>query len=190
LLAKCDHYKSKRFIPRIAFRCKLPFVAEGDEQLRVEEPVAERAPRSVGFLISQLGFFSSKRFMEALAPVGIDPREFMLLRFVAASEGRSQQALAERIAIPPSRMVALVDRLEEAGLVERARDPEDRRAWRLHVTEKAQPLIEKLQGVGAELVKQAFAGIDRKDIETARKVLAQARENAGRAGVSKRASNQ
>ena len=57
--------------------------------------------------------------MEALEPVGIDPREFLLMRFVAASEGQSQQALAERLGVPASRMVALVDRLEEAGLVER-----------------------------------------------------------------------
>jgi DNA-binding MarR family transcriptional regulator len=165
LLAKRDHYKSKRFIPRIAFGCKLPFVAEGDEQLRVEEPVAERAPRSVGFLISQLGFFSSKRFMEALAPVGIDPREFMLLRFVAASEGRSQQALAERIAIPPSRMVALVDRLEEAGLLERRPDPEDRRVRGLHLTRKGRGALERAGKIAIDYETQLCAGINREERE-------------------------
>ena len=102
-------------------------MAEGNEELRVEPPEAERPPRSVGFLISQLGFFSSKGFMEALEPVGIDPREFLLMRFVAASEGQSQQALAERLGVPASRMVALVDHLEEAGLMERRPNPEDRR---------------------------------------------------------------
>src|SRR5512132_1688024 len=107
-----------------------------EEELRVEPPEPETAPRSVGFLISQLGFFSSKRFMEALRPVGIDPREFLLMRFVAASEGQSQQALAERMAIPASRMVALVDHLEEAGLLERRLDPEDRRVRWLHLTRK------------------------------------------------------
>ena len=98
-------------------------MTEGTDDLRIEPPVAEQAPRSVGFLISQLGFFSSKGFMEALAPLGIGPREFLLMRFVDASEGRSQQALAERLGIPPSRMVALVDHLEEAGFVERRPDP-------------------------------------------------------------------
>jgi DNA-binding MarR family transcriptional regulator len=75
-------------------------------------------------------------------------------------------------------------------LVERSRDPEDRRAWRLHVTAKAQPLIDKLQKIGAELVEQAFTGIDPQDIETTRKVLARVRENAGRTTVMNRASNQ
>jgi DNA-binding MarR family transcriptional regulator len=70
------------------------------------------------------------------------------------------------------------------------RDPEDRRAWRLHVTDQAQPLIEKLQGVGAQLVDRAFSGIDPKDLETTRRVLAQARENAARPATSNRVSNQ
>src|SRR4051794_16396546 len=98
-----------------------------DAELRIEEPEAERAPRSVGFLISQLGFFSSRRFMQALDPLGIGPKDFLLMRFVAASDGQSQHALAERLEIPPSRMVALVDHLEDMGLLERRPDPDDRR---------------------------------------------------------------
>ena len=82
--------------------------------------------------------------------------------------------------LEPITLCRIVDRLEEAGLVERTRDPEDRRAWRLHVTAQAQPLVEKLKAVGAELVDQAFAGIDPNDIEITRRVLAQVRENAGR----------
>src|ERR671915_123121 len=92
---------------------------------RIEPPAPDRPPRSVGFLISQLGFLSSKGFAEALGPLGIDPRDWALLRFVAAAEGQSQQALAERLAVPPSRMVALVDRLEQGGLIERRPDPDD-----------------------------------------------------------------
>jgi DNA-binding MarR family transcriptional regulator len=82
------------------------------------------------------------------------------------------------------------DRLEEAGLVERTRDPADRRAWRLQVTVEAQPLMEKLNAVGSELVGEAFAGIDPREIEIARNVLARVRENAGRVAAMKRASNQ
>src|SRR5919109_4561697 len=111
-------------------------MAKRDDELRMDAPAPDTPPRSVGFLISQLGFFSSKRFMEALEPLGIGPREFLLMRFVAASEGQSQQTLAERLAIPTTRMVALVDHLEEAGLVERRPDPEDRRVRGVHLTRK------------------------------------------------------
>src|SRR5215212_2989953 len=131
----------------------------------MEAPVAERPPRSVGFLISQLGFFSSKRFMEALGPVGIDPREFLLMRFVAASEGRSQQALAERVGIPPSRMVALVDRLEDAGLLERRPDAEDRRVRGLHLTRKGRGALERAAKIAIDYETQLCAGINREERE-------------------------
>jgi DNA-binding MarR family transcriptional regulator len=108
---------------------------------KIEPPVPDRPPRSVGFLISQLGFFSSQRFAEALKPTGIGPREFLLLRFVAASEGQSQQALAERLGVPPSRMVALVDHLEEQELLERRLDAEDRRIRALHLTDKGRATL-------------------------------------------------
>jgi DNA-binding MarR family transcriptional regulator len=113
------------------------------DEPKIEPPVPDQPPRSVGFLISQLGFFSSKRFSEALEPLGIGPREFLLLRFVAASAGQSQQALAERLGVPASRMVALVDDLEERGLVERRNDPEDRRVRGLHLTAMGGKTLER-----------------------------------------------
>jgi DNA-binding MarR family transcriptional regulator len=140
-------------------------VAEEKEELRVEAPVADRPPRSVGFLISQLGFFSSKGFMEALAPVGIDPKQFLLMRFVAASEGQSQQALAERLAVPASRMVALVDHLEEAGLVERHPDPEDRRVRGLHLTRKGRGVLERAGRIAIDHETRLCAGINREERE-------------------------
>src|SRR4051795_10061578 len=102
----------------------------------IDPPIPDASPRSVGFLLSQLGFTSSRCFADELKPLGIHPGEFALMRFVAASEGQSQQALAERLGIPPSRMVAKVDALEEAGLIERRPDPDDRRVRALHLTLK------------------------------------------------------
>jgi len=137
----------------------------GDKKLRIEPPAPDTAPRSVGFLISQLGFFSSKGFMDALEPVGIDPREFLLLRFVAADEGSSQQALSERLDIPASRMVALVDHLEEAGLVERRADPEDRRVRGLHLTRKGRGTLERAGKIAIDYETRLCAGINREERE-------------------------
>ena len=86
-------------------------------------------------------------------------------------------------------MSRIIDRLEEAGLVERSADPDDRRAWRLNVTAKARPLIEKLRAVADDMAAEAFGGIDLKDIETARRVLDRVRENLCGA-LMNRASNQ
>jgi DNA-binding MarR family transcriptional regulator len=138
---------------------------EEKDELRIEAPVASTPPRSVGFLISQLGFFSSKGFMDALAPIGLDPREFLLMRFVAADEGQSQQALAERLAIPASRMVALVDRLEEAGFVERRPDKDDRRVRRLHLTRKGRGVLERAGKIAIDYETRLCAGINREERE-------------------------
>jgi len=136
-----------------------------EDELRIEEPEAGRAPRSVGFLISQLGFFSSRRFTEALDPLGIGPRDFLLMRFVDASHGQSQHALAERLQIPPSRMVALVDRLEEMGLLERRPDPDDRRVRGLFLTRRGRSVLEKAGKIAIDYETQLCAGINREERE-------------------------
>jgi DNA-binding MarR family transcriptional regulator len=140
-------------------------MTEREEELRIEPPVADQPPRSVGFLISQLGFFSSRGFMQALEPVGIGPREFLLMRFVDASEGQSQQALAERLGVPASRMVALVDHLEEAGFVERRPDLEDRRVRGLHLTRKGRAVRERAERIAIDYETRLCAGINREERE-------------------------
>ena len=142
------------------------------------------------FEIGETAHALRKAFDRLAVGLGVTRAQWKVLFKLTRSPGLRQVELADILDLEPITLCRIVDRLEDSGLVERSRDPEDRRAWRLNVTAKAQPLIEKLQAVGAELVDQAFAGIDPKDIEIARKVLAQARENAGRCGVMNRASNQ
>jgi DNA-binding MarR family transcriptional regulator len=104
--------------------------------------------------------------------------------------GLRQIELADMLDIEPITLSRIVDRLEEAGLVERVADPADRRAWRLHVTAKAQPLVAKLTDLADEMIAEAFAGIDPEHIEITRKVLGRVRENASRTAPLNRASNQ
>jgi DNA-binding MarR family transcriptional regulator len=106
----------------------------------------ERPFQSVGFTISTTGYALARRFHELLAPLGLEPREFALLRSLAGSEGVTQQAIAERMGVAPSRMVAFVDSLEERGLLERRQNPDDRRARALYLTPS-----------GRELLGRAFA---------------------------------
>jgi DNA-binding MarR family transcriptional regulator len=109
--------------------------------------------RSVGFTVSSTGYAVSRRFHQTLAPLELEPREFALLRAVGAAEGQSQQAIAERLQIPPSRMVAFVDALQGRGLLERRLNPNDRRTRALHLT-----------AGGRELLGRAFtlaAGLER-----------------------------
>lgn len=96
---------------------------------------------SVGFLLSTLGYVVSRGFHEALAPFDLEPRQFAVLRAIGFLEGQPQQAVATRLHIPPSRMVALVDELEQRGLLERRADPGDRRVRTLHLTTKGRKAL-------------------------------------------------
>jgi MarR family transcriptional regulator, transcriptional regulator for hemolysin len=142
------------------------------------------------FEIGETGHVLRKAFDRLAVGLGVTRAQWKVLFKLTRTPGLRQVELADMLELEPITLCRIVDRLEEAGLVERTRDPDDRRAWRLHVTQNAQPLVAKLQAIGAELVDQAFSGIDPKDIETTRKVLAQARENASRCGAVNRASNQ
>lgn len=145
---------------------------------------------TIPFEIGETAHALRKAFDRLAVGLGVTRAQWKVLFKLSRKPGLRQVELADMLELEPITLCRIVDRLEEARLVERTRDPEDRRAWRLHITPEAGPLVEKLRAVGAELVDQAFAGIDPKDIDIARKVLAQARENAGRVAAINRASNQ
>jgi DNA-binding MarR family transcriptional regulator len=98
---------------------------------------------SVGFTLSTIGYAVASRFAEILAPLGLEPREFALLRAVQATEGQSQHTIGERLRIPPSRMVAFIDALEVRRLIERRSNPSDRRARALHLTADGRDLLDR-----------------------------------------------
>ncbi len=118
----------------------------GPASLHDATPESTAAFHSVGFTVSTIGYAVARDFRQILAPLELEPREFALLRAVAASEGQSQHAIGDRLQIPPSRMVAFVDALEARSLIERRHNPEDRRTRALHLT-----------GAGRELIDRAFA---------------------------------
>jgi DNA-binding MarR family transcriptional regulator len=108
--------------------------------VNIERSAAEPF-RSVGFKLSSAGYVVARRFRAVLAPLQLEPREFALLRAVAATEGQSQQATGERLQIPSSRMVAFVDALEARGLIERRHNPDDRRTRTLYLTADGRDLL-------------------------------------------------
>lgn len=91
--------------------------------------------RGIGFMLSSLGHAVANRFALIIGPYELEPREFALLRRISVAEGSTQQAIGEMLGVPASRMVALIDSLQERGLLERRLSPSDRRARALYLTE-------------------------------------------------------
>jgi MarR family transcriptional regulator for hemolysin len=142
------------------------------------------------FEISETAHALRKAFDRRACGLGVTRAQWKVLFRLTRQPGMRQIELADMLDIEPITLSRIVDRLEEAGLVERVADPADRRAWRLHVTVKAQPLVEKLRAVADEMIADAFAGIDPQDIEITRQVLGRVRENAVSVAALNRASNE
>ena len=142
------------------------------------------------FEISETAHALRKAFDRRAVGMGVTRAQWKVLFRLSRQPGLRQIELADILDIEPITLSRIIDRLEEAGLVERVADPADRRAWRLHVTVLGLPLTAKLRAVADEMISEAFAGIDPKDIEITRAVLGKVRENASRDMPVNRASNQ
>jgi len=82
----------------------------------------------------RLGRAAGARIGAALDALGMHPHEYALLHALAEEDAASQSELAAALRVHPSNLVALVDGLEDGGLVERRRDPADRRRHVLALT--------------------------------------------------------
>jgi DNA-binding MarR family transcriptional regulator len=142
------------------------------------------------FEIGETAHALRKAFDRRAVGLGVTRAQWKVLFRLDRRPGLRQIELADMLDIEPITLSRIVDRLEESELVERRADPSDRRAWRLHVTARAQPLIAKLRAIANDMIAEAFAGIDPKDIEITRQVLSRARENACRNNALNRVSNE
>lgn len=114
---------------------------------------------SLGWLISDTARLLRRRFDERARLIGATRPQWRALAMVARNEGINQGGLAERLEVEPITACRMIDRLEEAGLVERRRDPADRRAWQLFLTRKAKPMIDDLREIGNTLSVDALDGV-------------------------------
>ncbi|MGI5163529.1 MarR family winged helix-turn-helix transcriptional regulator [Spirillospora sp. CA-253888] len=104
-------------------------------------------PMGASFLLAQLGAHAAGRFAARIADLGLTPADVGLLRMIAARPGRSQQSLAADLGVVPSRVTAMIDPLDRAGLVERRRSAEDRRNYELHLTPEAGRVMGEIRKV-------------------------------------------
>jgi MarR family transcriptional regulator for hemolysin len=101
----------------------------------------------------------------------------VLARLHRGGGGLRQIELADALDVEPITLCRMIDRLEEAGLVERRRDEADRRAWRIHLTGKAAPVLARLEEMGIAFNADILAGIADEDRAVTLRVLSQVRAN-------------
>lgn len=138
-----------------------------------------RARGGAAFLLAQVGGHAAMRFAERLAPLRLTPPHAGILRAIARRSGSSQRELSKVLAILPSRLVALVDELEERGLVERRDDPDDRRSHALHLSAAGKKALEAIAEVGKAHNEALCAALNAKERQQLAELLARIADREG-----------
>lgn len=115
---------------------------------------------STGYLLYKAGFLAQRGLDAAFALAGLSYREFLVVAFAAADE-LSQQDVARRLSIDPTLIVGAVDALEKRGLIERTRDPRDRRRYVLVVTAEGRKVLATTAKVAAKAEADFLAPLSR-----------------------------
>jgi len=139
---------------------------------------------SLGFLVSDIARMLRERFNETTQSVGLTQAQARTLMQLGRNEGISQVALAQLLEIQPITLLRNVDRLEQAGLLERRQNPTDRRARQLYLTPAAQPLLDEITALGRSLTEAALSGIAAGDRATLISTLQQIKGNLAEPAVA------
>ena len=113
----------------------------------------------IGFLLADNSRLTRWAFDQQVREIGVTGPQARLLLNLNRRPGENQGFYAEQLEVEPITLCRMVDRLEEAGMVERRRDPTDRRAWQLHLTEKSQKVVAKLQQRVDSLLEDMLSGL-------------------------------
>ena len=158
--------------------------------------------RSLGFLLGNSSRLLRKRFDRLARSFGMTRELWRFIAVLRRNEGGNQTAMADIMDIEPITLGRHIDRLEEAGLVERRPDPDDRCVWRIFLTDNIQPAFVEMEKIAIDVrydamvdfssnererlidnlicVKSNLADAIRRDVGEAANVLQKARAAGGR----------
>jgi MarR family transcriptional regulator, organic hydroperoxide resistance regulator len=140
-----------------------------------------RIQETVGYLLARVGRAHRAGVSTRLAEVGLHVGQEMVLVYLWDQDGRSQTELAERLEVEPPTLTRMLSRMERCGFVERRRDPEDGRIFRVYLTPEGRALREPVEAGWMEVEDRAFANLTLEERLLLRRLLLQVRANLKRA---------
>lgn len=173
------------------FRAKSPSARRGDRHFRAKSAAStDRAGRwldasvaaespGIAFLLSQLGAHAAMQFGARVEELGLTPPLVGVLRMISDRPGLSQQQLAGKLGLLPSKVVAFVDDLEDRDLVTRTRGTRDRRVQHLTLTAAGTELLGEVREVAARheaAFCQALAPVEHAQLKALLEHLARSHE--------------
>jgi DNA-binding MarR family transcriptional regulator len=127
--------------------------------------------KSVGFLLAKAYQRACLIFKEEFEGHDLTPQQFGLLGFLWQQDGLTQSELSAKSQIDRTTMGGLIDRLEKEGLVARRSHPEDRRAYRICLTEQGKALQPELTPLAFAAQSRFTAPLDPQELEVLTAIL-------------------
>lgn len=115
--------------------------------------------RTNGLRISYIARMLRTRFDQRARSMGLTRAQWQTIAVIRWNEGATQREVAEKLEVGSVTAGRLIDRLEQDGWIERRADPADRRANRLSISPKAQPMLERLTALGMDEEARALEGL-------------------------------
>lgn len=135
---------------------------------------------NIGFLLNDTARLFRRAFNVRARESGMTALQWRLLIYLRRNPGIRQGPLAELIEVEPITLSRMVDRLADAGLVERRADPSDRRAWQLYLPPEAEARLEAFREKAVTLTDDATEGMDPADLATLTMLVEKVRANLSR----------
>jgi DNA-binding MarR family transcriptional regulator len=132
---------------------------------------------TLGFLVGDVSRLLRRAFDVRARTIGVTRTQWRMLTTLSRHEGANQGRLADLLDVEAITLCRMVDRLSEAGLVERRPDPTDRRAWRIYLTDRARPILDELRSLADGLIEEALDGISDAERDTLMTLLERVRTN-------------
>ena len=132
---------------------------------------------SLPYLLSDSSRLLRRAFDARVRALGMTSPQARLLLVLHVTEGENQGSYAERLEVEPISLTRMIDRMEEAELIERRRDPADRRAWLLFLTDRSRQVIDQVSACLTELEGEMLIGLDEAQRDALARMLETIREN-------------
>lgn len=145
---------------------------------------------NIGYLLNDSSRLLRRAFDERVRELGLTAVQARLLLSLQKFPDNNQAFYAERLEVEPITLTRIVDRMADAGWIERMADPADRRARRLHLTDKSRGIVSKLRTRVEALVKDLTFGLSRDERSELTRLLGIVSQNlAVERGTAKEAAN-